>query len=95
MSAFTEELARTVTTYRRDRELGVAIAKNIKSRRIELGLTQADLARLTKKKQPQIARLERSTYGRHTIHSLNQIAVALDTTVSELTMTTNTRNKDK
>ncbi len=79
------ELRRLVRTADADARLGASIAHNIRKRREELGLTQQQLANLMKKKQPHIARLERSSYGRHTIHSLNQIAVALETTVSRLT----------
>ena len=74
-----------IRTNENDKVLGRRIAKNIASRRKQLGLTQKQLAEITGKKQPHIARLERSNYGRHTIHSLNQLATALDTTVSELT----------
>lgn len=80
-----ESLEIAYKTYKTSLRLSRAIAENISSRRKELGMTQARLAELTDKKQPDIARLERSNYGRHTINSLNKLAVALETTVSELT----------
>ena len=85
MSKAMEKLRYMVRVVELDRQLGRSIASNIRARREELGITQADLAKIVDKKQPHIARLERSSYGRHTIHSLNQIAVALKTTVSKLT----------
>lgn len=78
------ELRTSIKAYRSNQKLAKCIARNIKRRRVELGLTQHELAVITGKKQPHIARLERTTYGRHTINSLSLLAVALDTTVSDL-----------
>lgn len=81
MSYMTEELQQIVNWVENRKNLSIAIANNIRNRRQELGMTQEKLAQLTKKKQPDIARLERPSYGRHTINSLVRIATALDTTV--------------
>lgn len=87
MTPSIDDLRRIVQIHSAERLLAKSIAVNIATRRKALGMTQAELARLTGKKQPDIARLERSTYGRHTIHSLNKLAVALGTTVSDLVAT--------
>ena len=83
------KLRLTIQTYEADKRLAKAIAANIAHYRKQAGLTQLELARMTGKKQPDIARQERSTYGRHTIHSLNKLAVALGVTVNDLVATDN------
>jgi transcriptional regulator with XRE-family HTH domain len=72
---------RTIHT---EKQLAKAIARNIREKRLQAGLTQEELGDLTGRKQPVIARMERQNYGRQTIHSLNTIACALNTTVEEL-----------
>lgn len=60
------------------------IANNIAFYRKTAGLTQTQLAELLGKKQPQVARWERTNYGRHTLNSLVLIATALNVQVEDL-----------
>jgi transcriptional regulator with XRE-family HTH domain len=87
MSKDLARLKMRLEAIRTEKQLAIIVARNIKIKRQELGITQKELAWWMDRKQPQIARWERSSYGRHTIHSLNQLAVTLGTTVTDLVAT--------
>lgn len=81
----SDELKALYTIYKNQRVLGAQVAKNIRQRRKEVGMTQLELARLMKTKQSAVARWERVSYGRFSLNALNKIAYYLDTTVHALT----------
>jgi predicted transcriptional regulator len=58
-------------------ELETSIAKQIIKKRLELKMTQSDLAKKTGTKQSAISRLESGTYN-PSVAFLNQIACALN-----------------
>ena len=57
--------------------LNVRVAVLIHQARTEVGLTQAELARLVGTSQPNIARLEDADYRGHSLSMLQRIAKAL------------------
>lgn len=60
------------------------LAHNVKHIRKTLGMTQLELAKLMNTKQPDIARLERPSYGTISLNRLTKLAYHLKTTISEL-----------
>jgi transcriptional regulator with XRE-family HTH domain len=67
-------------------ELEGIFARNLHARRLELDLTQADLAGLTGLPQPHISALERGSMA-PTLATIAKLAESLDTTPSALLST--------
>ncbi len=59
------------------------LARNLRKRRTELGLTQAELAARLGMSQPSLSTLEKGTYAAR-LDTLDRLAEALDTTPAEL-----------
>ncbi len=60
------------------------LAMNLKTLRAARGLTQIELAKKMKVKQPYIARLENGTEDNPTLDTLRRLAEVLKVTVGEL-----------
>lgn len=67
-----------------DTELYNLIGEKIKNRRKSLGITQEKLAEITHYSLSFIANIESRTYQSFSITALNNIAKALNTTISDL-----------
>lgn len=60
----------------------MTVAESLRRLRKARGLTQVQLARLARTKQPQISRMEQPSYEQWSYSSLRRIARALDAEVS-------------
>ena len=74
----------TMELYNKQEQASKTISKNLRYYRKKAGLTQRELADLTGKKQPDVARQERTSYKSYTIKNLVKYAHVLKIDLADL-----------